>query len=89
MSNRTRKALLIVLSLVLITISVFLIIQGVWYNNLDHTLQLQESGFVKDDITMLTFAQSAARVCCWLFGIGSGFVGLGLIGVAFDIIEFK
>lgn len=86
-TSKLKRILAFILGAALVTLCVFLIIQAVWYGNLDHALQLERNGFYKDDVTMLTFGQSAARVCCWIFGIGSGFVGLGSLGVAFDIID--
>lgn len=86
-TSALKRILAFILGIALVALCVCLIIQAVWYGNLDHTLQLEQNGFYKDDVTMLTFGQSAARVCCWIFGVVSGLVGLGSLGVAFDIIE--
>ena len=78
-----------VLALLLITLCVFLIIQAVWYGNLDHALQLEANGFYKDDVTMLTFGQSVARVGCWLGGIVVGIAGFFSVGWALDIVSLN
>jgi len=82
-----KKFLQWTLAIVLIGLCVVLIIQAIWYGNLDHSLQLAANGFVKDDVTMLTFGQQAAHVCCWLFGVISGLAGLFTIGVASGVMS--
>ena len=79
--------LLWILAIGLVVLGVFLIIQAVYYGNLDHALQLEANGFYKEDVTMLTFGQSAARVGCWIGGAGGVLSGLFTAGVAADILS--
>ena len=81
-----KRFLKFILAIGLIALCVVLIIQAVWYGNLDHELQLAANGFYKEDVTMLTFGQSAARVGCWIGGVVSGLGGLFELGLALDII---
>lgn len=85
--DKGKRVIACLIGVALITLAVFLIIQAVWYGNLDHALQLEQNGFVKDDVTMLTYGQSAARWCCWGFGVVSALAGLGGVGLGLDIIS--
>lgn len=87
-NNKGQRVVLFFVAVILIAIAVFLIIQAVWYDKLDHTLQLEQNGFFKDDVTMLTFGQSVSRVLCWVGGVITALLGLACIGLSFDIIEF-
>lgn len=77
---------LVLLTVVLIAVSVLSICQSVHYYVVDHNLQLQEFGFVKDDITMLSFEQTAWKNALGIIGIFSiigalisGFFGITLL----------
>ena len=81
-----KKVLFIIVGILLIALAVVLIIQAVHYDILDHNLQIAERGFYKNDVTMLTYGQRAAEVCCWIFGSVSAIVGVGSELAAFEII---
>ena len=85
--NKLKRILSFILAIILITLCVFMIIQFIWYRNLDHALQLETNGFVKDDVTMLSFGQSAAKLGCLIGAVISGLTSLPCIGLAFDIIS--
>jgi hypothetical protein len=72
-----KKVLFWLLAIVLVAAGVILLCQAIYFGNLDHTLQMEALGYVKSDITMLTFGQQIAQTFCWLGGMVLMLSGFG------------
>ena len=65
-----KKFVLFVITLSAIALVTCLICQYVHFVQLDHALQLETVGFVKNDVTMLNWGQQFAKNSCLLGAIG-------------------
>ena len=85
--TKTKKALFIIVGIILIALAVVLIMQGIYYTRLDWNQQLELYGSHKDDLCTLNFGQKVVDGFCWAGGILSGLVGAGSILAGFEIIS--
>jgi len=83
-----KKVLFFIVGLLLIALGALLITQAIYLGNLDHTLQIAQNGFYKDDVTVLSFGQRAAQITCWIGGVLSALFGVGSILAVYGVIGF-
>lgn len=83
-----KKIILSLVLLILLAVVVYCAINCYKLTKLDYNLQLENNGFVKDDITMLTHEQSilCGIYCCILCLGGLGITTIIMCWVLSDIL---
>ena len=73
-----KRFLLWIAALGLVALCIFLIIQAIYFRNLEIATQQAELGYFKEDIHMLPYGKQVAATLCWIFGVLSGMGGAAL-----------
>ena len=83
MSDRLRKALLIVAGIIILALAILLTIQSIYLIRLEYDAQIAQFGFYKDDIHVLEYRYQIITPLCligavlsYLGGGSAAFVGV-------------